>query len=359
MHDKHHTIFYNSYEVNTKSLKETKLVLGIELIKLNTLEITIKKKNNQIINLGCFYVVFDKNIRDEEYNKIISKVLKNIDTIVFDNYRYIGNFTKELIEDEEIIKALKEKNYKQEDEELGKIYSEYLNTAKSKIEYKNYSCFLEIYLYQKHYIPDSIKQIYLLNKGKKILNYDNLDEEILKDFSGNTYEPNVKNIEHNNIDIKNLEDELNDINKELDILNGFIKSKNIIVNIDMIILTLENKKEQIGKSINKIKMPIIGHIRKSKLLKIKGNIEKDILKLKDTKDESIESLALDIKKVYKNIKITKDLSYIKLELSKLNKAVNNKKDKVEKQIENLEKDNEKCNKNEMDLSMFYERINKC
>jgi len=359
MHDKHHTIIYSSYEVNIKSLKETKIVLGIELIKLNTLEITIKKKNNQIINLGCFYAVFDKNIRDEEYNKIISKVLKNIDTIVFDNYRYIGNFTKELIEDEEIIKALKEKNYKQEDEELGKIYSEYLNIVKSKKEYKNYSCFLEIYLYQKHYIPDSIKQIYLLNKGKKILNYDNLDEEILKDFMGNTYEPNVKNIKQNNTEIKKLEDELNDINKELDILNGFIKSKNIIVNIDMIILTLENKKEQIDKSINKIKMPIIGHIRKSKLLKIKGNIDKDILKLKDTKDESIESLALDIKNVYKNIKITKDLSYIKSELSKLNKSLNNKKDKVEKQIEYLEKDNEKCNKNEIDLSMFYERINKC
>lgn len=192
---------------------------------ISILNISIKKQNS-ICNLGDFYIPYKESLSDEDINYIAKNIIENVDEIIFENNRCIGI---------EI-----ENNFN--DENIKDIYSEFLEMDENSIDYKRYSRFLDLY-FNSHFIPDSIRKMYLDKANTSILDYDDLDSEIRKCFI-TSMEDLIS--EDEQIELQNSLDSLNIsiIDKEKELLC----IKEIIDKIENI-LNIKNENHRIKESI--------------------------------------------------------------------------------------------------------------
>lgn len=357
--NKNNLVFnYNKYEINIFIKGHINVLVDLESVSLYTLNIILKRKKHLDINLGDLYARLPKTINERIEKTLSKKIINEIDDITFNKYRYLGNYTEDIIDEDKLIESLKDKLITKEDINLGNIYSEFLelNEVNNKKEYRNYSCFLEFYLHGKTSIPDIMKKIYLERNNKTILETDNIDSEIRKTFSGNMYTSHEKDINKNVGNIKDIEIELISNEKDLDLIEQFIKALNLIDKLDVIVKKLEDdlykmfiKEERIPKIFIISKKNI-----KNKILKNIKNYKKAL----ETKDECYDSLKKDISISFPKLKI-KDLNSRELldKLKNYNRSLLLNKGKVINKKQSLQEKNEELRKDELDLEYFFDRIN--
>ena len=244
----------------------------IEGKSISVLNITVNI-NNKIIPLGEFYVDYIEEISEDYYEYMYSLLIEDIDNIIFENNRYIGS-------SQEI------KDFLQgDDENITEIYLEFIEMEKNTKEYKKYSRFFELY-FHSHKIPDSIKKIFLDKNNKSILDYENLDHEIKKEFS-NSMNELIEQMEQEEMlvkleDIKSkeecLKNELELIKEIIDRIQSLIsqKEKNHKIKLSMQELEMklakmhifDKRKKEIKNSLNVLDSSIV----KIDIAKEKGKI---------------------------------------------------------------------------------------
>lgn len=215
--------YMNNYEVDYKDNLYIIDVVGKKNIlnnDLNILSITLKNKDYSF-NLGNFYTELPYLVTDEYILNFIKNLVDNIDDIIFKCNRYVG-------ENDNIKDGLRIKN--KIDNELEKIYIEFIKTKKNTKEYIKYSRFLELYFYG-HNIPDGIRYLYLKKKNKSILDYKNIDESIKYSFrysisdlkEESDYKKNKLLLEELSYDLNIKEEELNVLNNVISFVEDIVK----------------------------------------------------------------------------------------------------------------------------------------
>lgn len=338
-------INYKNYCLIIKVVGKKK-VCGFELAILS---VDINR-NNYFFSLGNFYTKIPQLVNDNYLKKFAKNFIDNIDKIIFENNRYIGNNSK--------IKDYFMKS--SANSALGEIYSEFLSMSKGTLEYIKYSRFLELY-FNGHSIPDSIRKLYLEKSGKCILDFDDVDGAIKSEFCGfiselkdeDEYEYNVKCLKHLNEELKFKEEEINllvtMINKIKSILNELNENDKINTSID----ELESKLKEISffdKSRKEIKGTLKSLVNSLNLID-EEKMRKELYELyshyasiyQDTRgllllfdNLSLEDILLLLEDVYKN----KEASYndMLVKRDNLNNEISNYKD------------------NSIDISDLYERL---
>lgn len=201
---------YVTYDYGTEQL------LGLEVI--------VNKKNGNTIYLGNFYVKMPKIVSQNEIEVLSKYLIDNIDYILYENSRFIGILENEKISDnKDLANAVDKKINKENDKELKKIYDEFFKTSSNSKEHEKYSRFLELY-FNSHTIPDSIVGTYLSKRRKSILDYDDINYEIKRDFSMNMYDSDSTYEYENNLQL------LNDLNISINSIVEEIKILEIIIN---------------------------------------------------------------------------------------------------------------------------------
>ena len=333
-------------------------MIDLENISLHKLNVVIKRKKHEDIKIGNLYAVLPKIINEDVEKKISRKIINSLDDVVFNCWRYLGNYTSDIIDEKRLISGLKEKLFSKEDIKLGEIYSEFLNINKTKDKknYRNYSSFLEFYLHGKDIIPDTMKKIYLEKVDKKILNYDDLEKIIRDTFSGNIYKSHEKEINDNNDKIKNADIDLLAIEKDLSLIEQFIRSLNLILKLEKV---SESKAKNLKNLVDKEnKMPKFLFINKINITKKILEVTNDYKKLLETKNECYESLKNDISIAFPKLKLKELNNYDLMEkLNDLDRNTYLNKGKILNTKESIIEKNETLRKDELDLEYFFDRIN--
>lgn len=225
-----HEVVYNG------NLFIVKVIGKVSKSKLTILNI-VMNRNNHSINLGNFYTKLPKLVSIDYMNKFIKNLVNNIDEIIFDDNRYVGEKVKTDINTI--------------DNTLGEIYSEFLSKEKDSFEYIKYSYFLELY-FNGHSIPDSMKKIFLERNNKSILDYDDIESAIKSEFCGsigllkleNDYECNIKELDklNNKLMLKDEEIDLilSMINKIKGVMNTICENEKNSDLIDELEIKLKN-----------------------------------------------------------------------------------------------------------------------
>lgn len=353
---RNYIVDYKKYNISITAEKE----ITISKHKLSVLNVVLTKKNNIKIYLSFFYAFLPKILNKKDEELLAKTLIDNIDNIIFNKNRYIGNFTNNKINDEDIIELLKQKFNNPLEDELSKIYTEFLSIDKNKdkIKYRDYASFLEFYLYGYSNIPDAIRLIFLNLNNKKILDYDNLDNEIRKDFSGNTYGSNEKEINNKKELLNKLLNEREDIEKYLNSLTKYLESSNVLIKISN---DISNIITDVNKIQNSIKKSIFLFSKKRKLKKILINKQDNIKILLKTEMEGLSLLKKDIINEFSYLeKIISKLTAEELreELMKLVTKLDVKKNNIAKKEENINNELKILISEELNLDYFFERLNK-
>lgn len=317
-------------------------IITINDINVKVFELNITK-DDHLIELGNFYS--DINIEDN-----IGYLIDNIDDIMLNNNRYLGN-------NEFILSYLEEHSYNNIN--INDIYVEYV--AKDNIDIKKYSRFLELY-FCNHEITDNIRKIFLEKENKKVLDYYDIDSKIKEDFNGSIgdiklekdHEIDIKTLNKINSKKNVLNDEINLLNEIINIINNLFKS--LKTNYDINIL--------IKKKIDELdKMSFFDKKRKNLKIEI-NNLESklnanELVRIKSELNEKMKEYAISFKDSYglntlfKNIDLSEFLVIIK-DIFKRKKSSFDKLD--EESIELVNKIN-KYENYEIDLTDLYDRIN--
>lgn len=246
---------------------------------LTVLGVTMSNSNSECSTfLGNFYTDFPQIVSESYMNKFVKKLVDNIDTIIFDNNRYIG-------EDSELIFECLKLN--PINLPLSEIYSEFLEKPTDSKEYIKYSQFLELY-FSGHMIDDSIRRLYLKKHCKSILDFDNVDNEIKSEFSGSMrnlcdeyeYKQDLKHLKVLEINVKNKKEEIDLLKNIIDELDDLLHILSENDRINMLInefvlkaksMSLFNKeRKDINKSLKRLRKEVV-----------LVDIEKETLKLKE------------------------------------------------------------------------------
>jgi len=357
-----HNLSYKGLNVTLTVRDKIYISTGYKTEDLNLVTVDVKRANGNNIHLGNFYIKLPKLLDEVELHTVVKYLIDNIDFIIFENDRYVGNLVNGSIEkDDDVKEKLSEKFFNYSNEELGNIYTEFLSFDPNSKDNEKYSRFLELYFYS-HPIPDSIKGIFLGRKRHSLLYYDDLDYEIKRDFCGKYKTSGISDYEHNLKLLEEIKFEIESTIKEIYILENILtgindlllRTKNNIElqsEIDSIESKLKNmrffdrgkrdQKEKLNK-LKKLVEPLNADMEKN-LLKEKINNYADefkdaqgLISLFDTL--SIENLRIVINELYE----TKCKSH-----SRLVNTYNDVFDTVEYQKQN-----------QIDISDLYERIDK-
>lgn len=326
---------------------------------LNVLEVTIIKDDNNLF-LGNFYSQLPKTLSNEELELLAMKIVDDLDTIMFDNYRFIGTFNDgSFHESEEISEALFNKLFKH-DEELNQIYIEFMKMKKNTKEHNKYAHFLELY-FNSHSLPDSIKGTYLKKKHSNIFEYEDLDYEIKRDFVGNiyestgasTYEDNLVELEKIRSEIMPMIDALKSSEELLDIIDNMLSRLNNNKKVKNEINVLENKLSSTGVFSSERK-ELKSKIREleEKFIRINIKDERTRLKHRINKYVSLNPEFSELLRRFDNISLEDIEAFIKnVYNNKCNKynELKNKYDELYQKIEYHED-------NMVDISDLYERL---
>lgn len=336
----------NNYEVYYKDSLYIIDVIG-KKDNLNIINITRKNKDYSF-NLGNFYTELPYLVSEEDMFNLTKNLVDNIDKIIFEKNRCIGDIKDEINKKSNI------------DVELEKIYTEFIGMEKNTKEYAKYARFLELYFYG-HNIPDGIRYLYLKRKNKSILDYKNVDESIKYSFRYNIADLKEESEYKNNVIlVEELKSDLKIKENELEMLNNIISFVTSIVNKikenDNISLTMEDLE---------CKLKSISFFDK-KRNKIKN-------KLKDLKSEVVDINIEDSRKKiyeeylnYSNIYGDKHgmlVLFDKLEIDdilSLLESVFSSKEKVYlnelEKINSLNEEISNYDDNTVDISDLYERL---
>lgn len=225
-----HEVVYNG------NLFIVKVIGKVSKSKLTILNITMNR-NNHSINLGNFYTKLPKLVSTDYIFKFIKNLVDNIDEIIFNNDRYVGERVKN--------------HTNSTDNILGEIYTEFLNKEKDSCEYIKYSYFLELY-FNGHSIPDSMKKVFLKRENKSILDYDDIENVIKSEFCGNIwllklendYDCNLKELDKLNNELVIKKEEINlllsMINKNKGVMNTICENEKNSNLIDELEIRLKN-----------------------------------------------------------------------------------------------------------------------
>ena len=343
----------NNYEVYYKDNLYIIDVVGKKNIldkNLNILNITINNKDYSF-NLGNFYTVLPYLISDEYMFNFIRNLVDNIDEIIFECNRYIG-------EDSSIINECSNKSTI--DKTLEEIYTEFLSMNKKTKEYIKYSRFLELYFYG-HNIPDGIRKIYLKRRNKSILDFKNVDEYIKTSFNSNIsdlkeerdYKNNLVLLDELKSDLKIKEGELNILDNIIFLVESVIDKYKENNNINLNIEKLEGKLKTISffdKNRNSIK---------NKLRNLKESIiEIDVLEEREKIYEEYKNYSLmygdkhGVLLLFDKLEFNDILSLLENVFSSKRSIYLNVLDKINALNEEIEGYND----NTVDISDLYERL---
>lgn len=350
---------YKGYDVSLEVINETHTVIDNDPFKISVVDAYIEKKGKSKMYLGSFFVHLPRVLEESDEKKLISFLVNNIDSIICDRYRYIGNFTNDNVSDEEAIIVLKETFPKPLEEELKNIYLEFLSIDKNKEpkRHRNYASFLEFYFYGQEHIPDSIKIEYMKrNQDKSLINYNDIDLEIRSQFSGNTYESHKRLKDELRNEIRAIDAKDKEINKEIYYIEDFIRSCEFLSTVSDNHDTIEQDIKRLETKIARIKIDLIKKIKLKKELKPKKS---DSRMLSKTEIEGTMSLKEDIIRRFPNLegKIEKltiwslfnllcGMLEEKIELLKQN---SNTRSSIQLKISEYEED-------DLDFDYFFERI---
>lgn len=316
---------------------------------ISILNITINIDNKHI-HLGEFYVDYIEEIDDEFYSYIYNLLIEHADSIIFENNRYIGT-------NDDII-SLFGNDF--ENENLTEMYSEFMEMDKDTKEYKKYSRFFELY-FHSHKISDTIRKIYLDKNNFSILEFENLDYEIKKEFS-NPMNELVEEMEQEEM-LERLDSikETNEyLKKELELIEEIIeKIENII--------KVKEKNYDIRVSAKKLEAKLssmsIFDRRKKEIKSSLNALNSSIIKVDIEKEkEEIRQLFSNYATLYKDSKglgilfdnmPLGDIIYILKDLYK--KKLSNYNQLKKEEIELEEKTNGYID-NTIDISDLYERV---
>lgn len=327
---------------------------------LNILEVIITKDNNQLF-LGNFYSQLPKTLFNEELELLVMKIVDDLDIIMFDKYRFIGTFNDGVFEDsEDISEALFNKLFKH-DEELNQIYIEFMKMKKDTKEHNKYAHFLELY-FNSHSIPDSIKGTYLKKKRSRMLDYEDLDYEIKRDFVGNVYESTgASNYEKNLLELEEIKkellpmvDELKGLEELLDIIESMISRLDNNKAVKKSINALEQELENSGVFSSKRK-ELKMRIRELEDKFVKINIKEERRALKEKihdKYVSINPEFSDVLKLFDTSSLEDIETFIKEIYNTRCDRYNDLRDKYDTVYEKVEYHES----NEVDISDLYERL---
>jgi len=350
---------YNGYEVSIETISETHIVIDNEPFKISIVDAYIKEKDKSKIYLGSFFTHIPKVLEEDDEKRLISVLIDNINSIICDRYRYIGNFEND-VDDEIVIAELKNTFPKPLEEELKKMYLEFLSIDKEKEpkKYRNYAAFLEFYFYGQEHIPDSIKSEYMKkHKNKSLLDYQEIELSIRSQFSGNEYESHKKEKDEIKKKIHEMELKSSQASKEIYYIEDFLRACEFLYNISDNADNASCDIRRLQTKIDRIKLAFFKKIELEKELKTKNN---DFRTLKKTENEGTNSLKKDIIRIFPGLqeKIKKMslgnllnlLKDMKKERESLITSNNNKSIELESEIMVYEED-------DLDFDYFFQRIN--
>ena len=252
----------NSYEVYYKDNLYIVDVIG-KKNDLNIINITIRN-NDYSFNLGNFYTALPYVIDDNYMFNFTKDLVNNIDKIIFECNRYIGD------DNDKIAECV---NESLTDKRLTEIYTEFIKMKNKTSEYIKYARFLELYFYS-HNIPDGIRKVYLDKVNKSILDFKDVDDKIKLSFrcdisdlkNERCYKQNLYLIDELKKNLKIKEEELNILNNIISIVEGVLNKYKENDNINLNIESLENELKSINffdKNRNMVK---------NKLRNLKGSV---------------------------------------------------------------------------------------
>jgi len=355
---RNYVLNYNGYEISIETINETHIIIDNKPFKISVVDAYIKEKNKSKVYLGSFFAHLPKVLEEDDEKKLISVLIDNINSIICDRYRYIGNFENDL-SDELVIEELKITFPKPLEEELKKIYLEFLSIDKDKEpkKYRNYASFLEFYFYGQEHIPDSIKSEYMKkHKNKSLLDYQGIELSIRSQFSGNEYESHKKEKDEIKKKIHEMEVKSNQANKENYYIEDFLRACEFLYTISDNADNISCDIKRLETKINKIKIAIFKKIKLKKDLKKKNNALKTLNK---TETEGTTSLKEDIIRIFPNLKekikkmslgnLLNLLNNMKIERESLIQSNEEKRTLLESEIMTYEED-------DLDFDYFFQRI---
>lgn len=338
---------YDNYDVTI--IVKDKIVTYINK-RINVFELIITKNDKTTLHLGDFYAILPRVMRLDDIKLLISYLIDNLDVIIYNEGKYVGVLSEGKIKkDKKISHFLKEKFTKKYDIEMMNIYKEYFELKKDSKKYKEYSYFLELE-FNTHRIPDTIKDVYLKNKRKSILNYNDntIELEIKKDFQNNMYELDNENEYDNN---------MNKINSLKRCISSLLKEIKCIEDTLTNVLDVSIKIEENNKIVNEISL-LDNKINKMSIFSIKRfNLRKKIKSLE-------KSLTLiDEREFVKEIKNKNaininctDINELKNVLNKNYKNKCREYDRLIKEYDDIFNKIEEYKENRIDIGLLRERI---
>lgn len=284
-----HNVFYNGLNITINIRRTMYVKTTYDHEELRVLEVTVEKPNGNTLYLGDFYGGLPKTLTEEEIYKLVEKLIDNIDYILYDSSRFIGVLTDgEIKDNKDITDALSIKNFNPREEELKNIYLEFLRFTSGTKEHNKYSHFLELYFNTKP-VSDSIRGEYLKKRRKSILDYDDIDYEIKRDFSSNVYESTgASNYENNLRKLEALKEEIKALDIVITNLEELLKVEGGIVGKMSTNKAIKSKIAEIEQTLSESKPNLFDAKRrrlkvelkelKGRLLPINVNDEKLMLK---------------------------------------------------------------------------------
>jgi hypothetical protein len=355
---RNYILYYNGYDVSIETISETHIIIDNEPFKISIVDAYIKEKDKSKIYLGSFFVHLPKVLEQEDEKRLISVLIDNINSVICDRYRYIGTFESN-IDDEKVIKELKNTFPKPLEEELKQIYLEFLSIDKEKEpkKYRNYSAFLEFYFYGQDHIPDSIKAEYMKkHKNKSLLDYQEIESDIRSQFKGNEYASHKREKDDIKRKINELDKLSSNAERETYYIEDFIRACDFLYNISD---NADNIDCDIKRLETKISKVILDVFKKNKLKKELKTKKNDLKTLSKTENEGTKSLKLDIIRVFPDLKdkiskmtlgkLLNLLKNMKTEREALIKLNSKTRETLESEITNYEED-------ELDFDYFFQRI---
>jgi len=343
-------------EINIHEVEYMNNILIIKILEkkevnrnmVSILNISIKK-DNDICDLGEFYIPYKESFSKEDINLISKKIIEDADDIIFENNRYIGEDTFQM-------------STTMIDENLNEIYLEFSEMDKNSSEYIKYSRFLDLY-FNSHKIPDSIRKIFLVKNSSSILDYNDLDSKIRSEFSTSMVElisedeqnKSLRSLEAVNESIIDIENELTILKEIIDKIESILKIKDENHRTITTISDLENKLSNLGL-FDKTRRELKNSIKNLRDSIVEINIAEERKKIKESfeKYASLYNDSMGLNILFDNLTLGDTLCILKDIYNRKSEVCDkliNKKDALMQITSNYVD-------NSIDISDLYDRLEK-